>query len=404
MAGRWLRGPKPPVFGADYQQASRGAMVFLYYYFRYLLGYTLIEESLTGATAFTDCTDANNTNGILVNSSFLFAVASGTPFTVGTDEGKFIVIVDSTNPENCGIHEIKTVTTGGASVTLDWYSTDYPTAATGLTWYMIDPTNVTSIVENDYFVFEVTNATTTWQMHCKLKHQGSGWAGLEFSFAPEASSWDTGTHAWKTTAPVIAGGNVVQPSCGANSDATAPRVYAYADTDGESLFMMFHRLDGTSNQTYASAYVLDPVFETTPTHSARDKLVVSGTGGYSVTGSRNGDASSGIGYGNCWINDPYYRARLTRWCGWYNASEYFKRSFTSPNHREGTEFDGLPIWIAADADVSEDPQWSILGALPSDHIFLGACKGIGEYTLFGSKLFMHWKEGICTPWPGLQHT
>lgn len=403
MARRWLRGPKSSVFGANYQQASRGSFVFLYYFFRYLMGYQLIEESVTGGTAVTDCTDATAADGILTNSDFTFAVASGTPFTTGTDEGKFIVIVDPANEENNGIHEILTVDAGGTFVTLDWYSSDFPTAATGLTWYMIDPTNLTSMVADDYYVFQVNNATTVWQMHAKLSYTlGGGHGMVEFAFAPEASSWDTGTHAWKTTAPVL--DRTVIPSASYTNDVTAPRVYAYADTDGQSLFMMLHRLAGTSYEAYAFAHVLDPVFETTPTHSARDKFVATGQRQNDVTTTRNGNATSGMGYGSCWINTPFYRSRLARWCGWYNAVEYFKRSFTSPNHRDGTEFDGLPIWVAADADVSENPQWSVLGALPSAHIFLTACAGIGNMTLFGSKQYMHWREGVCIPWPGLQHT
>ena len=168
---------------------------------------------------------------------------------------------------------------------------------------------------------------------------------------------------------------------------------------------MMHRLDGTSTRSYAGAWVLDPIFETTPAHAARDKLAVFGmTAGEGSTGDRDGHDTEGIGYGTTWIEKPYYKSAIARWCGWYDTQEYFKRAFTSPNHRDGSDFDGLPIWVQADADMSENPQWSMLGALPTAHIFLAACNGIGDLTLFGSDLFMHWTEGIVTPWPGLQHT
>lgn len=168
---------------------------------------------------------------------------------------------------------------------------------------------------------------------------------------------------------------------------------------------MMHRLDGTSDKSYVNAFVVNPLFETSPTHSARDKLATFGTiGGVGGSGARNGHTNNGIGLGSVWVEDPYTKSTNCRWCGWYDTQEYFKRAFTSPNHRDGTDFDGLPIWVQADADISENPQFSVLGSLPTAHIFLTACKGIGDLTLFGSEAYMHWIDGIVTPWPGIQHT
>lgn len=406
MARRWVRGPTPnrQAGAGNYYHLATEPLILMYYIFRYVMGYQFIEENLASGS-FENCTEDTGSDGVLTNSDFTFSATSAS-FSIGVDEGKFIVIVDSTNEVNCGVYEILTVNSA-TQVVINFYSTDYPTAATGLTWYLVDPTNLlggTNIVEDDNAVFQVNNATAPWQIKISMFSNADAWDRIKYEVAPEAGSWDTGTHAWKTTAPLIA--RPAAPSIGYYTSGTCPRMYVYGDTDGESLFIMMHLADGTSSKTFASVFVLDPIFETTPAHPARDKVgVFGGDASNSAEQYRSGHGNEGIGYGYSWIEAPFYRSRLARWCGWWDsASEYFKRTFTSPNHRNGAEYDALPIWIAADADVSENPQWNMIGGIPTDHCWLTACAGIGELTTFGTKQFMHWRQGITTPWPGLQHS
>lgn len=411
MAQRWLRGPYPQLSGVNYHQSSRGGSILLYFFFRYLMGYTYVEENVAGAFSYNGSEDASGVDGQLFATNFRFTSAGAT-FTAG-DVGKFLVILDSTNAVNCGIYAITNFVDAN-NVDIDFYSPDFPTAAgPGLSWWLVDTTSGAALTDGDNVVFSVNHAIAPWQFKMELiPHLGNGYGQVDFQVAPELGSWNTVTHTWNTNAKVLYR-SYGTPDYGVGfclgrgyiGGDTAGRIYAYGDTDGNCLFLMDHLFAGTGVKVFAFMGVLDTMFETSPARLAVEKVFAHGGSVFRDGGNtaRTGDVNAGhdVGYGwNATTRDSQY---LQRWGGWWDhLQDYFLRAITQPNHRHGSEYDGLGIWVVQDADVSYDPVWALLGQLPKDHMWLGAVAGIGDLTPFGSELFMHWIEGLVTPWPGVR--
>jgi hypothetical protein len=379
----------------------------LYFYLRYILGYTYVDQRTgTSSFDFDGCQEDEGTDGVFTASDFTFSAASAS-FVAGHQDW-FIVSLDSANDSNCGIHKIASVDSS-TQVTVNFNSTDFPTANTGISWWLVDSdvasalTDNSSTTTNEGVVLRGNHATVPFEIFLHLFHASSN-DRLGIEFAPASGAWDTVGHAWKTTLnnPVFLRRMTIY--LGRGDDPSGPRMYAVGNTDFSWLSLMHHRRSGSYNKYYASWGILDPIFESSPARTAEEKFAVFGTTTTAaVDGTRNGNSTSGIDYGEVWSakRPASYPAR---WCGWYDsAQDYFKRGLTEVNHREGTEYDGLPIWVQGDADADEDSQWALWGSIPKAEMALAACAGIGELTTFGSKQYMHWVEGIVTPWPGLAH-
>ena len=402
MAKRWLRGPIPLQSGGNWFENVRGTTVLLYFYFRYLLGATYVDTK-SSLFDFDSCEEDTGADGVVTNSDFTFTAASAS-FTAG-DVGKFIVIVDSTNEVNCGIHKIATYVSG-TQVTLDWYSTDYPTAATGLTWYLVDSTVGSDLAAGEGAVFDFVHAGgTSWTMFMYMYDQSAN-DRLGFEFANASASWDAVTHDWKGSAERYT--RHLQPHCGYAPTYQGPRIFAYGDTDFNAFALCLHTREGVGPRTFAGWCVLDPMLETG--HTAKEKFFVFGMNGatHANTAERDGDASYAVDYGEMYYETFAAGFYLARWCGWYvwdgsgtGEFDLFKQSYTAPNHRHGTEFDGLPIFVQIDAGLSAQLVWQIIGTIPKDHLWLTACHGIGDVTLFGSDQYMHITHGVTIPWPGV---
>lgn len=399
MARAWLRGPQGQLGSFNYTLQCSAQIMFLYFYLRYILGYTYLDEDVSGGSiTLNGIEEDSGTDGVLTNTDFTFTSATAS-FSAGVDEGKFIVIKDSTNEVNSGIYEIVTVNSA-TQVVLNYYSTTFPVAATGLDWWLIDTADVATWNYSDFVVFRSPHATSPFELKLDVLSD-SGASRTQMTVATESGSWNTSSHDWNSGAPVL---DPRRPGCGYYSEPHAPRVYAYGDTDGSFLCGMNHTIGGTGAKIFWSITVLDPIFETSPAHAANEKVAIFGGNADNSSSVRNGSSTTGMDYGYNWSDTIYKGSKLARWCGWRDSgNDYFKRNFTLPNHRDGSEYDGLPIWVQTDADVSDNPSWSMIGAIPSSHAWLTACAGIGELTTFDTNQHMHWKEGFTTPWPGIDH-
>lgn len=405
MAKRWLRGPEPVKNGTNWSQITRGVMILLYFYYRYLLGYTYIDSK--GTFDFDGCQDDEGTDGVLTNSDFTFTAASAN-FQVGTDEAKFIVILDTTNEVNCGIYKI-TAVNSTTEVVIDYYSSSYPVAATNLSWWLVDSTIGSSLTTNEGVVFDAAHSSgASWTMYMHIQDAGNAESRPYFEFSSGDDSWDAVAHDWKGSA--VRFSRELAPHSGYAPSDLSPKIYAYGDTDFNLFLLAYHINAGADHVQGAGWCVLDLAFETVPAHNPDNRFYVFGMNGTNsnVDANRDGSSSAGIDYGRIRYQGIYSRFYTTIWSGWYmwngsaeNVFELFRQSYNAPNHRDGTEFDGMPIWVCLDYNVNDNYVWQLLGIIPKDHLWLTVCHGIGNLTLFGSDQYMHFTEGITFPWPGI---
>ncbi len=403
MAKRWLRGFSPNTPTADPNVNTAAYALLFYYFLRRCLGYQFIEEQVTGGPTrtFENAHDATASDGAFAGSTLTFTSASN-PFAA-TDVGKFLVLVDNTNEENCGIYPI-TLYNGPGSVNINFFSSAFPTAASGITWYLVDDgsavkTTHLPVTNGDYAVLRVNHATYPYEIKCSYRdaYQSNNVVGLVLEFSPEINSWDTGTHAWKSTAPVLSR----QIKCSKKyHSGLHSRIYAYGRTEGDILVEFS---DQQNNSTKSAAYfaIMDP-FETTPARTARERLVVGGTAPASGQGNSARGINDTYDFGSSWSwTEQRWKSLLCYWAGvtiLNTSTDYFRQSL-GVNARTG-ERDGFPIWLFADPN-SADFMWAPLGQLDSAHIFLGTALAIGNFTTFDSNQYMHILDGVCCPWNGL---
>jgi hypothetical protein len=125
------------------------AMKLMCYFMRYILGYTNFAEGIGGTGSF-GTHEKTGTVGSLTGSSFRFTDLTS-KFIAG-DVNKWLLIVDTVHPENCGWYRISAfVDADNVDIAFKTDPTEYPTAATGLTWYMVGETYDVPDTNQDYF-------------------------------------------------------------------------------------------------------------------------------------------------------------------------------------------------------------------------------------------------------------
>lgn len=410
MANRWLRGVKPYYGQGDSSNSYINEVVehslFVYYFLRRMLGFTLIQEYVNsvynpsaGQKSFEyHHNTRTGTDGVFSGSDLNFTSASN-PFVAG-DVNKFICVVDGTNDVNCGIYQIKTYNSAG-SVAIDFLVPvgTYPTAATGLTWYVIDGSTLAPTSANDWAVLQSPHDTYPFQVKIRLVDSSvTTPIGTGMKYSPEGSAWDTSAHNWTTGKAVITQEYKVVRG---NYTYQHGKVYAYGNTDG-SFFAFFPWINNaTGYKHFHCASILTP-FETSPTRTARERFGVFGTKLLSVD---SGNADRGIandysmGQGQV-FSELGFTTVNANWMDYRDGnSQSFLRRSMSTNHRSSKR-EGLPIWILGDpanANFLSAP-W---GYMNSSYISIGTVQSISEMTGFDSNNRIHFRDDIVLPWPGV---
>jgi hypothetical protein len=389
--------------------------LFWFWYFWKILGYQFIEESVTGGPtrSFQNSSDATATDGVFAGSTLTFTSASN-PFVAG-DVGKYLVLVDATNPENCGIHEITTYNAAN-SVDIDFYTPAgvFPTAATGISWWLLDDGSQGSVkvptTPGDWCVLRVNHATSPWEMRMEFiggSAGGNGYTdGALIQVATEANSWDTGTHAWKSTAPVIsdnAGTPLVWKMCGRRHDDTPhSRLYGYGTTEGDFLFGMSHTLGSISQRMLAvQVSILEPL-ESTPTRTARERLFISGAR-YAANADNNSSerditTSYGMGIGNV-FSEKGFETLDAYLISWYlESTDWFNQNLEINSRTQ--KRDGVSFLVLADPS-NLNFKFALLGKIPVANFFLGSTYVLGNMIQFNQNESMHYRDSMVLPWNGL---
>lgn len=405
MALRWLRGVSPKTLtGGGYEGAAyHGAYtLFVYYFLRYVMGYQHLDEVVNGGPTrtFANCHEATGSDGAFAGSTVTFTSASN-PFTIA-DVGKFLVMLDPTNPENCGIHPI-TVFNGTGSVDIDFFSSAFPTSASGITWYLLDDGSQGSgSIPNtlgDYAVLRANHASYPWEIKLTLKDGtvGPNVGGAQVEVAAESGAWNAVGNTWNT------GVALLTERCfqGKYYQDINSRMYMVADTEASFVFY-FCDMVGRGTKVATQISLITP----NETRGARERLTISGKYPGDNTSSNDTGKSddSDLGYVNVW-SEKGNKEVLAWWQGWMpegSSQDWFLQDM-GVNVRTG-ERDSFPIWLTIDPIVSADYLFGPLGEIPTNRMRLATANIVGEYATFDSDQWMHWKQGLVVPWNGLNQS
>jgi hypothetical protein len=412
MAGRWIRGITANSAGVgdatnQYARSVRDHALFVYFFMRYLLGWTHVDEQ-SNITWVFDSAVRSGSDGVTTGSDLTFTSAGGS--FAAADANRWLVIVDTTNESNSTIVEIASYVSP-TQVTLNWQTSGgiYPVAATGLTYYVIDGDANGDPDVGDYFVLQSPHATSpcTVKGTITANESGSnGMGGIKFEISPTASAWDAVGHTWNTNAPVL--DEEIVTSRGFVTTAHG-RFVAYGDTDGSFVWFWAHHNAGTGNKQGCGIAVVDAL-DPTPTPDPSELVLAFGMawGGNSADTDR---LNPSVAISTPQLDGGYFwtakaNKTLRAWGGgWRDEStgadeDYFKRTL-AVNHRT-TEHDTLPWWWTRDA-AREDDMWGPWGGMPTARMILSTAQAGGENVSFDSDQYLHCRHGVTIPWPGIPY-
>lgn len=390
-----LRGPATTAIGTGTPAGTRANLLVLYLFLRRVVGYDYVDH--TGTVNFETIHSQSGNDGVLTNTDYTFVSATAT-FS-GASPGQLLCIRDTANPENSGVFRIDTYIDPN-TVGINFCSGSFPTAASNLEWWLADPTNMSAVLDLQGVVLQGNHATAPFQVYIHNYWYSSAGTpvGIGVRVAGSNTAWNVATHTWDVGAPLLTYKWIYHDN---NVSTPRPRLYGVADTEFSHAYFVSKLNNGTGGESTVSWYVVNPVFEVTRNPSER--LVISGQR-YTAGGTpgRSADAGAGVDYGHSW-SSVHNRDHVMYWCGWRDESQdFFKRAFTLPNHREGTEYDGLPIWVQCNAAYTVvTPNWGLLGEIPKDRMWLAAIAGIGNIQTFTTHQYMHWIDGVVTNWCGV---
>lgn len=407
MGLRWLRGPTGNSSGVndgtnDYARTTKDFSLFVFYYLRRILGWTFVEEQTIGTWVFDTAHSQTGTDGVLTNTDYTFTAASAT-FSAA-DVGRFLVVVDATNESNCGIYEILTQPSS-TQLTINFYTTggNFPTAQSGLTWYVIDGDFDNDIRVGDYFVMESGHSTNP----CTMKFTVAGNtgqnsnSGLSIEVASEAGAWDTIGHTWNTGVALmshlakIPRGNVTQAH---------GRTFAIGHTDGSFFHIWSHHNNAVGNKQGAGI-VVATALESSPTPNVKEMIGLFGIGN-GASDNSSWDRSFNNEFDDMcttrWWSENLSKSTLSFWAAWWDGPggiDLFRH--TGGVNARTSQRDGLPIWITKDSFIVPDNLWAPWGEIPTSQMLLGSVNALGEHTAFDSDNYFHIRDGVVIPWPGI---
>jgi hypothetical protein len=150
---------------------------------------------------------------------------------VGGDTGKWLLLVDNTNPRNSGLYKVTYV--DASNVTLDFRSgaAEYPTQNLGanLSWWLLGDTYQVPTRRDSYWRLR-TPHTTGWEIEVKWSDAGAD-QGFQVRLAVDAN--------WGGT-------KILGPAYMGVDDNDATWFYCAGNTEGEFINFFFH--NSTNNQ------------------------------------------------------------------------------------------------------------------------------------------------------------
>lgn len=384
MASAWLREINTTSTGTN-----TGIPFFLKcvaLFCKHVLGFTNEVESVLAGNSFFS-TEKSGTNGEInltgTDKNFRDTVASS--FVAG-DHNKWLLVIDPTNPRNSGVYKATFVSAD--TMTLDFRSgaAEYPTANTGLHWYLLADNYQVPITNNDYFTID---SPAGWSIEIKLIIAG----GIAIRVSTNSDWTATG----KIIGPVYCGSPINK----------ANWCYCEGDTAGTWINIFGH--NSTDNLYYGSAATSLDGFDTY--HASTELIALLGCASsaeadYKTTMTRD-YSNNKFGHGYVWREVPaaqehvYFSeitcttsaAGLTNWAGEVNA------------RRGGSRND-----CAGGSVLFCQPDYNGTGGILT-YDFAGRCRGhyqvrsnLTVKTAFNDVASLdrfHIGDGIAINWPNL---
>jgi hypothetical protein len=263
-------------------------MKMLNYFLQHIVGYTWISESVSSFNTH----EKTNTDGALSSSNFNF-VSSSSPFVL-SDQDKWLVIVDNSNPENSGIYRV-TNYVNSSTVTIDFRTdpTEYPTTSTGLTWYLMDEDYDTPTTNDGYFRLR-TSHVDAWEIEFKLMNSSPNYGiatrvSLDGDWTSNGKILDTTRFGINTSGTLI--------------NANLQYRYFIAETDGS----IIHLWEDATTKDHNSLVSMVPLAPFESGHSSYEEWILLGPVGLSddTTATITRGYSNDVwGHGYIWRDNP----------------------------------------------------------------------------------------------------
>lgn len=434
-----------------------------------VLGFTNFTEDVSGEAGNEtyDPTDSSygyektGSNGVLSSSSFNFVDATAGSFVAG-DAGKWILIIDASNPENSGWYRISAYVDAN-TVTIDFRSaaSEYPTAASSLTWYLMAEDFETPIVNGSYFRQRTpyvdtssTSANHTFTAATQTIARASGSfitdgfvagdsivvAGtvsnngtyrvksvsalsmvMESGISDESSVASTvDTTSWEIQVKInttrhieislsmdqdwTASGKVLAWRHGShndNSDANKQYWYAEGSDTGSHLNLWWQNDDGGTG--FTSVGKISP-YETSPAHPACELWVLGGSTTNATDGTDHTvpDDVAGTNWtGEVWRNRMMSsrKCHAVSWTYEYSLVGFVYDSASTVNTRTSKNDIGPGRTMVTDQH-NQDNEYELMGELQGTEMIRSNLSEGQTIDDAGTKDKIHIRDGWLVPWPG----
>lgn len=326
----------------------------------------------------------------ITGSDKRFQDTTAASFVAG-DDGKWILIQDSTNSENSGWYKVTFV--DASNVDLDFRSgaAEYPTQNLGanLSWWLMSDSYEVPLRPRCYWRLQTPHATG-WEIEV-LYDNPSTYQKLEIRLAPGA--------AW-------GGSQILTTVHTGLPDGSAAWFYCAADDTGDFINFVFH--NSTSN--YYGGFVAGNLTEYEPDRAAVELVALMGNSNSSTTAWGNSTTyerglidGTNLTEGSIWEN----RLAKVQTCymlepSYYN-SDLGLTKWTSGqiNQRTGNwDFlEGQPIIIDPD-NIQPIGEYEIAGNLAGMFLMPNQATVRTAYDDVGTRDRFHINDGVAIEWPG----
>lgn len=392
MATHWLREIRLTASSARRGSAFYSKMLCWWLY--NILGYTNFSQSVTSGS-YDPSGAATGTNGALSNANFNLVDSTYASFAPG-DVGKWVLIKDLTNPLNSGWYKI-TAYVDANTVTIDFRSgaTEYPTTASGLSWWLLAEDANTPITDADYWRLRTPHADG-WEIEYYLYPNygirarmslNADWTGTGKIL--ERPGDGTSGYKWDGHSNLASGNDIFW--------------YAEGTTEGSRLNTWNFDTNATSGVNALSVAKLTP-YETSPAHSAAELWVLVGIGSAHNSGAEQfvrGISATANWNGFVWREADYSvnRCYVLEWAADGTGNTQFYK-MTENNARTG-KIDLKPgVQFVIDYGNTEN-KYEVLGTLPAFSECRDNLAKMQTIDDAGTKDQIQIHAGFAAPWPGV---
>jgi hypothetical protein len=311
---------------------------------------------------------------------------------VGGDTGKWILIQDTTNPENSGWYKVTYV--DASNVTLDYRSgaAEYPTQNTGanLSWWLA--------ADN----YQVPDRHEAW-WRLETPH-ANGWA-IEMMY--EYPSTDQMLSIRVAVDGSWVGSKILSSVLIGVDNSEVPWFYCAADDGGEFINFFFHN----NSDGFYGGFIAANLDLAEPDRVAEEQVVLMGNRGASA-GQYNGDtyvrdaSDLKLGRGNIWsereqVERILYMLELSYKEEYNGFSGWVSRTVNVRNSNQWDVIEGVPVVVDPISQLYPQNHFEIPGRIKGVFLTSGAAAERTAQNDEGTLDKFHIQDGLAIEWPGV---